>query len=134
MCGFFGGIIAQEIIKATGKYLPLNQWLIQDFFEAVANIKDNADRTLKNSRYDDQIAIFGNEIQEKIQKSNIFMVGAGATGCEFLKNFAMMGFCSDKNSKFTVTDNDNIEISNLSRQFLFRKEDVGKSKSSVAIK
>ncbi len=134
VCGFFGGIIAQEIIKATGKYLPLNQWLIQDFFEAVANIKDNADRTLKNSRYDDQIAIFGNEIQEKIQKSNIFMVGAGATGCEFLKNFALMGFCSDKNSKFTVTDNDNIEISNLSRQFLFRKEDVGKSKSSVAIK
>ena len=34
---------------------------------------------------------YGNETQEKIQKSNIFMIGAGATGCEFLKNFAMMG-------------------------------------------
>ena len=62
------------------------------------------------------------------------MVGAGATGCEFLKDFAMMGFCTDENSKFTVADNDNIEISNLSRQFLFRKENVGKSKSFVAIK
>ena len=61
------------------------------------------------------------------------MIGAGATGCEFLKNFAMMGFSSGKNSKFTVTDNDNIEISNLSRQFLFRKNNVGKSKSVVAI-
>lgn len=91
------------------------------FLEVASNIKDDADRTLKNSRYDDQIAVFGNEIQEKLQKSNFFMVGAGATGCEFLKNYAMMGACSDKNSKFTVTDNDNIEISNLSRQFLFKK-------------
>ena len=61
------------------------------------------------------------------------MVGAGATGCEFLKNFGMMGFCSDKNSLFTVTDNDNIEISNLNRQFLFRKNNVGKSKSVIAV-
>ena len=90
ICSFFGGIIAQEIIKTTGKYIPINQWFIHDFFETVENIKNDADRTLKKSRYDDQIAIFGNEIQEKIQKSNIFMVGAGATGCEFLKNFAMM--------------------------------------------
>ena len=134
VCGFFGGILAQEIIKATGKYIPIDQWFIHDFFETVENIKDDADRTLKKCRYDDQIAIFGNEIQEKIQKSNIFMVGSGATGCEFLKNFGMMGFCSDKNAKFTVTDNDNIEISNLSRQFLFRKKDVGKSKSVVAVK
>ena len=133
ICGFFGGILAQEIIKATGKYIPIDQWLIYDFFETVDNLKDDTDRTLKNCRYDDQIAIFGNENQEKIQKSSIFMVGAGATGCEFLKNFAMMGFCSDKNSKFTVTDNDNIEISNLTRQFLFRKKNVGQSKSVIAI-
>ena len=51
-----------------------------------------------------------------------------------MKNFAMMGFCTQENSKFTVTDNDNIEISNLNRQFLFRKDDVGHPKSVVAIK
>ena len=133
VCGFFGGIVAQEIIKTTGKYIPIDQWLIQDFYEIAENVKDDADKTLKNCRYDDQIAIFGNELQEKMHKSNIFMIGAGATGCEFLKNFAMMGFCTDKNAKFVVTDNDNIEISNLNRQFLFRKNDVGKSKALVAI-
>ena len=133
VCGFFGGIIAQEIIKATGKYLPIDQWFIQDFLEIAENVKEDADRKLKNCRYDDQIAIFGNEIQDKIKKSNIFMIGAGATGCEFLKNFAMMGFCTDKNAKYVVTDNDNIEISNLTRQFLFKKKDVGKSKALVAI-
>ena len=134
ICAFFGGMIAQEIVKATGKYIPIDQWFIQDFLEIAENVSEDADRSLKNCRYDDQIAIFGNEIQDKMKKSNIFMVGAGATGCEFLKNFAMMGFCTDKNAKYVVTDNDNIEISNLSRQFLFRKKDVGKSKSLTAIK
>ena len=129
---FFGGILCQEIIKSTGQYIPINQWLIFDFLEAVENIKEDADRTLKNSRYDEQIAVFGNEIQQKLEKSNIFMVGAGATGCEYLKNFAMMGASSAENSKFVVTDNDNIEISNLSRQFLFKKKDVGKSKAEIA--
>ena len=133
--GFFGGIIAHEIIKATGKYEPIDQWLIIDFLEVAENISENSDRRLKGLRYDDQVAIFGNEIQEKIQKSKIFMVGAGATGCEFLKNFAMMGFCTaTKESKFIVTDNDSIEISNLSRQFLFRKKDVGTSKAETACK
>ena len=33
---------------------------------------------------------------------------------------------------FNETDNDNIEVSNLNRQFLFRKNNVGDSKSRVA--
>ena len=85
-----------------------------------------------NSRYDDQIAIFGQEIQEKLSKSNIFMVGAGALGCEYLKLFSLMGISTDKNSRTTITDNDNIEISNLSRQFLFSIDDIGKCKSECA--
>jgi ubiquitin-activating enzyme E1 len=32
---FFGGIIAQEIVKFTGKYSPLKQWLHFDIFETV---------------------------------------------------------------------------------------------------
>ena len=60
------------------------------------------------------------------------MVGAGALGCEYIKAFALMGIgCSDK-GRVSVTDNDNIEVSNLNRQFLFRKNNVGDSKSKVA--
>ena len=41
--------------------------------------------------------------------------------------------CSKENkSKVIITDNDIIEISNLNRQFLFQKKDIGKSKSKCA--
>jgi ubiquitin-activating enzyme E1 len=60
------------------------------------------------------------------------MVGAGALGCEFLKNFALMGIATGASGLVTLTDDDSIEKSNLSRQFLFRNSDVGKSKSDAA--
>lgn len=59
------------------------------------------------------------------------MVGAGAIGCELLKNFSMMGLgCrmmkddNLNNGCIVVTDMDIIEKSNLNRQFLFRPHDV----------
>jgi ubiquitin-activating enzyme E1 len=59
------------------------------------------------------------------------VIGAGALGCEFIKMFALMGL-STRKGKLSVTDDDNIEISNLNRQFLFRKQHVGKNKSETA--
>lgn len=51
-------------------------------------------------------------------------VGAGAIGCEHLKNFAMMGIGCSVAGQVFVTDMDTIEKSNLNRQFLFRPGDV----------
>ncbi len=69
--------------------------------------------------------------------SPCLQVGAGALGCEFLKNFACMGVACELPGgagvgEVTVTDDDVIEKSNLSRQFLFRDWDIGSSKSTVA--
>ena len=132
ICSFLGGIVAQEIIKFTGKYMPINQWFWFEFSEIVENLPNDVDRSLKNCRYDDQIAIFGNSMQKKLSDLNIFIIGAGALGCEFLKNFALMGISTNTDKKVIVTDYDNIEISNLNRQFLFKKTDIGKSKSKCA--
>lgn len=60
------------------------------------------------------------------------MVGAGALGCEFIKTFAMVGLACGGKGQVHCTDNDNIEVSNLNRQFLFRKGNVGHSKSQTA--
>lgn len=131
VCSFLGGIIAQEAIKKTGKFTPIDQWFWFDFFEIVSKIPENVNRKTIDSRYDDQIAIFGQEIQDKLGDLNIFLIGAGANGSEFLKHFAMMGI-SDKKGKTIVTDDDIIEVSNLNRQFLFRYKDIGQSKSKIA--
>ena len=103
-----------EIIKITGKNAPIQQWLRFDYFETVDNLPDNCYRELLNSRYNDQIAIFGQDFQKKLSNLNLFMFDAGALGCEYLKNFELIGISSFENNenKVTVTDNDNIELSN----------------------
>lgn len=73
--------------------------------------------------------MFGREFQEKIANTNEFLVGAGAIGCEMLKNWAMMGLGAGPQGRLTITDMDTIEKSNLNRQFLFRPADVGVSLS-----
>jgi len=87
----------------------------------------------EESRYDDNIAVFGKSLQSKVSNLNYFLVGAGAIGCEMLKNWAMIGLGAGKGS-IMVTDMDSIETSNLSRQFLFREKDVHSKKSETAAK
>src|SRR5690606_33231576 len=77
------------------------------------------------SRYDAQIAVFGKDFQDKLGRQKFFLCGAGALGCEFLKNFAMMGLGCGEGGAIHVTDMDTIEKSNLNRQFLFRDYDIG---------
>lgn len=130
-----GGIAAQEVMKACGqKFTPIKQWL---YFDAIEVLPPNrAELTEQEcaptgSRYDGQIAVLGRTFQEKLGDLKYFVVGAGAIGCELLKNFAMMGVGA-RNGCITVTDMDLIERSNLNRQFLFRPSDVQKPKSSTA--
>jgi ubiquitin-activating enzyme E1 len=72
-------------------------------------------------------------LQSRLENLRYFLVGAGAIGCEMLKNWAMMGIGSGQAGQITVTDMDRIEKSNLSRQFLFRAEDISKAKSTTAV-
>jgi ubiquitin-activating enzyme E1 len=135
MAAFFGGLAAQEVLKAvSGKFGPVVQWLYLDSLESLPTSVARSEELCKpiGSRYDGQIAVFGKEFQEKISNVKNFLVGAGAIGCEMLKNYAMIGLASGPDGSITVTDNDSIEKSNLNRQFLFRSKDVGKQKSECA--
>ena len=126
VAAFLGGVVGQEVlISVSGKFSPLKQWF---YFDAVECLPAEIGATQAvGSRYDDQIAVFGKPFVDKLNGLHTFLVGAGAIGCEMLKNFAMLGV-----GNVVVTDLDTISLSNLSRQFLFRPKDIGKSKSTVA--
>lgn len=131
-----GGISAQEVMKAcSGKFSPIMQFFSYDAIECLpedlTNLTEDECKPI-GSRYDSQIAVFGQKFQEKLGSLRYFIVGAGAIGCELLKNFAMMGIGAGPEGELIVTDMDLIEKSNLNRQFLFRPKDVQSPKSRVA--
>ncbi len=116
------GIASTEIIKLIScKYTPIEQWYIWSDFDI---IKDYSSiKTVNNElKY----------IMNKLNDSNILLVGCGAIGCEWLHNMVKM---SSHNTKMSIdiVDPDHIEKSNLSRQLLFRSHHVGKSKCLTAI-
>merc|ERR1719411_2353122 len=139
MNAFVGGLVAQEVMKAcSGKFMPIRQLL---YFDALECLPENAEQLALltadeckpvGNRYDGQVAVFGKTFQEKLKKARNFVVGAGAIGCELLKNYALMGVGASPEGKIFVTDMDHIERSNLNRQFLFRNTDVNKPKSIAA--
>ena len=123
-----GSLVASEAIKLiTNKYIPINQWFTwtdTTLLPMCQPIKYNLDSSYS--------ILFGDEFEKKLNESKIFIVGSGAIGCEYLKNFAFMNVCNNSIGKIILTDYDHIEKSNLNRQFLFRSSDIGHSKSMIA--
>lgn len=126
-----GGFVAQEALKAcSSKFTPLNQFF---YFDSINLFDESYVREEIDDKINQPIIdLIGINNFNKIKESNVFVVGAGAIGCEHLKNLSMIGFGTKGN--IFITDMDSIEHSNLNRQFLFRKEDVGKMKAETAAK
>ena len=120
-----GSLGSMEVIKLiTNKFTPVNQWMVFSDLEMIPDSKPtNCDNIGLGN-------LFGSKFKDNIEMSNLLMVGCGAIGCEMLKNLSKLNVSSK--GVLTVTDPDHIEKSNLSRQFLFTNESIGKSKSEVA--
>ncbi|KAI7470244.1 putative ubiquitin-like activating enzyme [Hortaea werneckii] len=95
----------------------------------------------------------GLPLTKRVKESRVLLVGAGGIGCEVLKNLVCCGFGSlplaaqkppptdteteakvqqEKKPEIVVVDLDTIDLSNLNRQFLFRKQHIKKPKAVVA--
>ena len=137
LSALIGGVVGQEVLTAcSGKFMPIKQWFYYDASETLSDTPlPQEEVSPVGSRYDGQIMVYGKQLQSQLSQLNMFLVGAGAIGCEMIKNWAMMGIsCPAKGGKGItyVTDMDRIEKSNLSRQFLFRNTDINHPKSTTA--
>jgi ubiquitin-like 1-activating enzyme E1 B len=92
------------------------------------------------------LAFIGPKLHDRLPNVKALIVGAGGIGCELrmlcpvpacvfpddsrclfaVKNVVLAGF-----GHITLLDLDTIDLSNLNRQFLFRKKDVKQSKAMV---
>jgi ubiquitin-activating enzyme E1 len=122
-----GSVAAFEAIKLiTGKFMPINQfWCWYDPNLITINKPLTIGLTSIGK-------IYGSDIESKLANSSWFIPGSGAIGCELLKNLAFLGVSTNKGTIY-LTDPDNIEKSNLNRQFLFRSHHIGKPKSLMAV-
>lgn len=124
-----GSITASEAIKlVSNKYLPATQWFTWCDNKLIPKQKEYLNSKTKYGIF------WGNEFENKLVNSNWLLVGCGAIGCEHLKNLAFMNVANNKygNGQIITTDPDIIEKSNLNRQFLFRNNHIGKSKSETS--
>ena len=122
------GIISHELIKTTGKYTPLDNDIFIDISPLSGNHKYTSNYSHRSAEFLDK------ELIKLIRKQTIFMIGAGALGCEISKNLGMLDFCTGIKSGFYLTDMDTVELSNLNRQFLFRNDSINKFKSDEIVK
>jgi molybdopterin/thiamine biosynthesis adenylyltransferase len=66
--------------------------------------------------------------QKKLLRSSVLIVGAGGLGSPISIYLTAVGV-----GKLGVIDNDNVEMSNLSRQIVFNTDDIKKNKSFAAV-
>lgn len=96
------------------------------------------------------IQALGLPLAKRVKDSRVLVVGAGGIGCELLKNLVCSGFGSgytqssdsteeplvptllSRTPGIVLIDLDTIDLSNLNRQFLFRKQHIKKPKAIVA--
>ena len=144
-----GALASLEAIKGiTGVHTPLQQMM---FFESLDSLLGDEEGIGEYCGDDNMCRVYGQQLAEALKRQRIFVVGAGAIGCELLKNFALMEVATEdssdssngaenvsweskgiSNGGIVVADMDTIEKSNLNRQLLFRSEHIGKSKAETA--
>ncbi len=74
-----------------------------------------------------QISEIGEKGQKILEESHLFVIGAGGLGCPALTYLATAGV-----GHITLCDADRVDPSNLHRQTLYQKDDIGKLKAPIA--
>jgi hypothetical protein len=92
-----------------------------------AEIPYETSRYSRNSLYYDLVYGYGNQVQERLLKATVCLIGAGGIGSWVSYNLACLGL-----KKIILVDGDLVEESNLSRQILYSERSIGLSKVDQA--
>ena len=77
--------------------------------------------------FDRQLKVYTREGQEKLSKSTVLMIGCGGLGSSVSLVLSRSGV-----GHLVIVDCDTVSLSNIHRQILFSKEDIGRPKVEVA--
>ncbi|MEE8402876.1 MAG: HesA/MoeB/ThiF family protein [Candidatus Hydrothermarchaeaceae archaeon] len=82
-------------------------------------------------RYSRQLVLpdFGSREQNRLKKAKVAVTGAGGLGCPVSTYLTLAGV-----GEIVIIDMDDVDITNLNRQFLYTKDDTGKPKAELAAK
>jgi bacteriocin biosynthesis cyclodehydratase domain-containing protein len=97
--------------------------LLEDDAPAAASTLDAEEL----ARYARQLAYLGAAAQERLRDARVTILGVGGLGSWALSALACAGV-----GFLRIVDHDSIELSNLNRQLLYRRADVGRPKVEVA--
>ena len=118
LTNFLGGIVAEEVIKFSGIYKPISQWVYFSFFSLINSsiLNDTIEKrdlnTKKIEEENNELNIFNliNEIYvEEINKTNILIIGFNDISFEILKLFIKLGLLENKENKINILSYDKYE-------------------------
>ncbi|EGR27187.1 ubiquitin-activating enzyme e1, putative [Ichthyophthirius multifiliis] len=126
ICYIWGALVSQEVIKYIGLYKPIKQIIHCEMLDILC---PQQNLQVLNDNY--QLSVLGKVFFNKLGNQNIFLVGAGSLGCEYLKNISLLLNNCSLDGQIFITDFDKVNFSNLNTQFLYTNQFLGKSKSEV---
>lgn len=78
--------------------------------------------------YDRQIRILGFQVQEKLRRANVLLIGLKALGTEIAKNLVLAGV-----GTLTILDGDVVTEEDLGSQFLITEDQIGLNRAEAAL-
>ena len=116
---YLAGIVAQEVIKFTGLYKPISQWVYFNFFNLLNISKVNdiiekrnlTEENDKENNIEPNILNIFNEIyNEQIKDVNILIIGFNDISYEMIKLFIILGLLDNKENKIKIVSNNKYVI------------------------
>ena len=116
---YLAGIVAQEVIKFTGLYKPISQWVYFNFFNLLNISKINKKKKKRNLTEENDkenniepniLNIFNEIYNEQIKDVNILIIGFNDISYEMIKLFIILGLLDNKENKIKIVSNNKYDI------------------------